>query len=375
MNLRLFISALALTLSSLITPVKSQDLDFIDILSAGTADAELYLNEYINPFMKGFGYGFSNGWYNTAKPHRPLGLDITATVNAAFVPDKDLLFNFQGFENVQVESGSDQLPTIFGPKTETVLSFNTTSEVNYIDPDPASPTFGELVRSEEALTGEFDAPDGLDLDEEIGSSFVPVPMVQLGIGLIKRTELKIRWLPPISTDDFDFSFYGFGIMHDFKQWTPGISHLPFDMSGFIGWTRLNAETDFSGANSSQVGGGENQRAKYEVTSLTLQVVASKKLSILTVYGGFGYTINNSSLGLLGTYIIEGETDITLEDGSLETVQSSTDPQEDPIDLNFKSTSPRATLGLRLKLLILTLHADYTIQEYNTLTAGIGFSIR
>ncbi|MGB0443709.1 MAG: DUF6588 family protein [Flavobacteriaceae bacterium] len=33
------------------------------------------------------------------------------------------------------------------------------------------------------------------------------------------------------------------------------------------------------------------------------------------------------------------------------------------------------MGLRLKLLALTLSADYAFQEYDTFTAGIGFSIR
>jgi hypothetical protein len=31
--------------------------------------------------------------------------------------------------------------------------------------------------------------------------------------------------------------------------------------------------------------------------------------------------------------------------------------------------------LRLKLLVLTIHADYTLQKYSTLTMGLGLSIR
>ena len=49
---------------------------------------------------------------------------------------------------------------------------------------------------------------------------------------------------------------------------------------------------------------------------------------------------------------------------------------DPISLDFDSgSSPRINAGLRLKLLILTLHAEYAIQKYNTLTLGVGISIR
>lgn len=350
---------------------QAQDLDFRDILAGGD-DAALYLQDYISPFMKGFGYGMSNGWYNTAKPHRLLGFDITANVNVAFVPDKDLLFDFEGFNSLAIENGPSELPTIFGPKSSSDLLFNTQSTVTYPDPDPASPTFGELITSEEIISGGFPAPDGVDLEEEIGSSFVPVPIVQVGVGLIKNTELKLRFLPTVTTDDFEFKFFGIGVMHDFKQWTPGISHLPFDASVFIGYTRLKAETQF---NDDVVLSGSNQAAGYEVKSLTLQIIASKKLSILTIYGGFGFTRTNSSLKLTGNYIVDGETDIILQDGSVSTVTSSYELPKDPISLNFNSSGPRATIGARVKLLVLTIHADYTVQEYNTLTAGIGVSIR
>ena len=34
-----------------------------------------------------------------------------------------------------------------------------------------------------------------------------------------------------------------------------------------------------------------------------------------------------------------------------------------------------TAGMRLKLAIFTLHADYTVQKYDVLTVGFGFSVR
>jgi len=349
----------------------SQDLDFTAVLNAGIEDTELYLDKFINPVMKGVGFGLANGWYNTAKPHKLLGFDVTANASIAFVPDKDLFFNVEGFDGLSIESGPEQVPTVVGPESNTTLLFSTTTPVTFVDPDPASPTFNQSVTREEVVSGDFDAPAGVDLKDKFGSSFVPVPMVQLGIGLVKNTEIKLRFMPSFSTDDFKFNFFGVGVLHDFKQWTPGISHLPFDMSGFVGFTKLSAETDFSDVTDLD---GSDQVAEYDVTSVTLQVVASKKLSVLTVYGGFGYSVTNSNLKLKGIYVITGETDVTKADGTTETVETS-EEKEDPIDLNFKSTGPRATLGLRLKLLVFTLHADYTIQEYNTLTAGFGINVR
>jgi hypothetical protein len=48
---------------------------------------------------------------------------------------------------------------------------------------------------------------------------------------------------------------------------------------------------------------------------------------------------------------------------------------DPIAFDFSSSGMRANVGARIKILVLTLHAEYAIQKYNTLTAGIGVSIR
>ena len=48
----------------------------------------------------------------------------------------------------------------------------------------------------------------------------------------------------------------------------------------------------------------------------------------------------------------------------------------PVDLKFDGGStPRLNVGLQIKLLILTIHAEYALQKYQTLTAGVGLSIR
>jgi len=50
----------------------------------------------VEPIIQSFGYGLANGWYNTAKPHKPAGFDLTATITLAFVPDEDLFYNIIG---------------------------------------------------------------------------------------------------------------------------------------------------------------------------------------------------------------------------------------------------------------------------------------
>jgi len=42
-------------------------------------------------------------------------------------------------------------------------------------------------------------------------------------------------------------------------------------------------------------------------------------------------------------------------------------------LNFKENGMNGTLGVRLNLSFFKIFASYTLQEYNTATAGIAFS--
>ncbi len=329
---------------------KAQD-EFDVLLEGGTADAEKYLGKYIEPIFKGVGFGLANGWYNTAKTHKVMGVDLTITANLAMVPDKDQTFKFvsSDFERLQLESGSlsADLPTVAGPKTTENI------EIVVID-DNDIPTGTTISRQ---------APSGLDLKEEVGHNFVPVPMAHLGIGLPKDTDLKLRWAPTVDVDDFEGKIFGFGILHNVKQWIPGLKESPFHLSGFVGYTKIEASYDLT---SSDLNNGTNdQVSNYKVKSLTIQGIISKdliakKLFEFTVYGSLGYNSASSELQLLGTYELD----------------QSVNTLNDPVDLSFSNSGVRGSAGLRMKLLaFLTLHADYTLQEYNTLTAGVGINVR
>ena len=324
------------------------DIDDFFVAEGETAfsDSRKLVEGYISPLMKGFGFGMANGWYTTAKPHKFFGFDVTATVNAAYVPDKDMLYdvsalNLERFSLAQGYEG-DRVPTIFGP------DFN--PRYTYTIDDPIT---GQPVSTES-----FEGPPGLNLKEETGvASFVPVPMVQIGLGLIKNTDLKIRFIPEQENDDFSFKMFGVGLMHDVKQYIPGIKALPFDLSVFVGYTKL----DFTLYLSDGSPGTEDQIGSFGASAFTMQGLISKKFSVLTVYGGLGFNRVRSELNMLGEYDVDGDgdTDIT-----------------DPItDMAFPAGGPRATVGARLQLLVLTLHADYTLQEYNTLTVGVGLTVR
>ncbi|UXP32966.1 hypothetical protein N6H18_03225 [Reichenbachiella agarivorans] len=344
---------IALILGTSVT--QAQDLaDMTEFLKAGSEDASVFMGDYLNPMFTGLGYGAANGWYNTAKAHKPLGFDLTVTLNVAKAPSSDLFFNINedDYDNVELVDPSK-------PKTSTLFGDETTTEVT-----------AEYTHSETGttVTSTFTTPEGLQasgLDKKY-AGYVPMPMVQLGIGLIKNTDLKVRWMPTIKGED-DYgneskvSLFGLGLMHDFKQWIPAIKHIPIDMAVLVGYNRINTSSGLD--TNGDVMEGENQRGEFAINSWTYQLLVSKKLSVLTIYGGFGYNNTSTNLKILGTY------DISDENSPLPVILT------DPVDETYLSSGWRGTAGLRLQLAVITIHADYTFQEYNTLTAGIGFTLR
>ncbi len=184
------------------------------------------------------------------------------------------------------------------------------------------------------------------------------------IGIIKKTDVKIRWTPTIDVgDNGEFKLIGFGIMHDVKQHIPGIKALPFDLSAFVGFTDMSLEYDLAEeTDPSDNVNTDNGRAIFDVNTWSIQGMISKKFSVLTLYGGLGYNIAKAELSMRGDYTVTDDA-------------GNSDVRTDPIVLSSSASGPRLTAGFKLKLAILTLHTDYTLQKYNTLSVGVGFSVR
>ena len=336
---------------SIITGSYGQTLpNFDEIIIAGSEDMSTYMNHYIRPFMNSFGTGIANGWYNTAATHEPLGFDLTFYVSLVSVPDQDLTFNFlqSEYNNLRLATGGPDavLPTLIG---------GTTGGLQFVS-SVTDPATGIVVSSPP-----FNVPNGVG--EDIPTTNIPVPMLQLALGIIKNTELIVRYAPTVTIgDDFELKFFGIGVKHDFKQWIPGIKTIPIDLSILIGYTNLN--TDFFFSNTSVIQVSPGSKASFDASIWTVQALVSKKISVLTVYGGIGYNSINSKYDMTGEYGFQDVLD-----------PSKTVFVKDPVSLEFPLNGFRATAGLRLKFAIFTLHADYTLQEYSTLTVGFGFSVR
>ncbi len=317
--------------------------NFDNFIEGGSSDATAIYQSYSSPLFSALNFAFSRGWYKTAKAHKPLGFDFSVNVSIAFVPDKDLFFPASEVTNRWIANGDNtrftgnatEYPTMVGPQ----------------DPKPIievrNPTTGQFE-----TTGVFVGPVGFDYANDLIPKAAPVAVPQFGIGLIKNTDLKFRFLPSVGSNDVKLKMFGIGLMHDIKQWIPGNSLIPIDISLMVAYSNI----DFEVLNIDNVPGNE---AIFDLTGWTYNLLVSKELHIITFYGGLSYINSTNTIDVVGEYDVE----------------ASIVPITDPVNIEFSNSGFGGTLGFRIKLAVLTINTEYTLREYNTLSFGLGISLR
>lgn len=73
--------------------------------------------------------------------------------------------------------------------------------------------------------------------------------------------------------------------------------------------------------------------------------------------------------MLGTYNLEYDT------GQPAPNDTVTETVVDPLNLDFNANGFKTTVGARLSLGFFKIFGSYTLQEYNTVNAGIALSFR
>jgi hypothetical protein len=329
----------------------------VDFLRTAPADGVKYLEAYISPWANAFGAGLSGGWYNTAKPHKFGGFDITLNTSVGIVPTSAQTFDASKIGLSPSVTGAGISSTVAGPdKAGPQMSYNA-SGVNLAS---------------------FTAPKGVDW------RYIPVPVAQVGVGLPLGTELKVRFIPKIKIKDGDISLWGVGLLHNLTQYLPGDKILPFDVSLFGGYTKLMAnvpvalEPDPSVAkNYTTVNAStafNSQKMNITVDALNISAIASLNLPVITFYGGLGYAKTRTVMELSGNYPLP--VLVALPAPHAEYNDSGVKKGSDFPKMDIKNFSGlRANIGFRLKLAIVTIHFDYTRAQYNVFTTGLGFSFR
>ncbi|HEY3369630.1 MAG TPA: DUF6588 family protein [Prolixibacteraceae bacterium] len=343
---------------SLFSMMAFSQTNVVEFLKGGKADANKLFQAYLEPYAFALGDGLNNGWYNSAKTHHLFGFDLTVGVSAVQVPDGSKTFDINklGLTRMEVKSGSSIAPTVAGNKA----------------PGPLITVYDDQRNS----MVEFNSPQGT------GQDLVPVPMVQVGFGLLPHTDVIGRFVPTMkynnNGDEMKIGFWGIGAKHNFMEWIPGLKALPFDASVFASYSVVDGQSalSFTAADYSSnpnitiepVNTGD-QLLKMRTKTSKIGLVVSKKIAILTVFGGIGQSTSKSNVDLLGTYPVVAKT----QAGGLAITQEGA--LKDPVALQFDTSNLSLEAGVKVNLAILGIFASISKSEYTSYNVGLSLGFR
>ncbi len=330
------LTSLAL-IATMFTPAMGQDIE-TQIKNLASKNAEGYLSAF--PSM--FGTAMNTGVFRTAKPHKLLGFDATFNVMFIGIPDAAKTFDFvlpgeiilpiEGtdlnvtFDGAQLYPTTDiEMPTFFGDSDTKTIAADPTYLTNQLTSTLGFTPSAGLIDTMAGLLSIPLAGTGLPV--------LPIAVPQFSLGLIKDVEVTFGGFSR-DVEGNEFSFSRFGAKIGINQFIPTI---PLVFPAFsVGYYSTSLKM------------GDILTAKNSI--LSLQV--SKSVPVLTVYGGFG--IEKSTIDIK----IDDENGTNLLDFSME-----------------GENGFRTTIGFRLKLLLLSINADYNMGKYPATNIGIGLTFR
>ena len=285
-------------------------------------DGKSLIEAYVSPLGYSLGAALNNGWYNTAKPHKLGGFDVTISANIVMIPEEAKSFNIS-------ESNGN---TFSGGETPTILGSDDGALVDY-----------------QGFSNEM--PKGFNIP------LVPLPMLQVGVGLIKGTEVDFRYMPEIKIGSIGkVGLFGIGLKHDVLQWLPIVDKIPLDLSIQAGYTKLSSSFELIDPTNTV----SPAQANLDVSATTVNLILSKKLLMFTPYLGLGYNSTKTIFNVVGEYDIAGKK---IEAKDLTAIE-------------LKSNNEfRANIGFRFNITVIALQANYTFSKYPTATVGLGVSLR
>jgi hypothetical protein len=327
------------------------------------------MTEYLKPFPTGFGTGLNAGFTESALPKKTLGFSLQIRPSIAVVPSSARSFDISSFyadvndpqlKKIRVAQGQD-------PVAQTISGGKDSGPLLEIFDDPSSNNPQKI--------GEFTMPGGT------GLAFVPAPVVQASIGLVKKTDLTIRYFPETKIGDFgSFSIIGGAVKHELSQWLPGSKLLPVDISLMLGYNQIGVD---AGLNLEAVGTRDpndpnltsNPNPDFdsqEVTTTTetfvVNALVGKSLPLISVYGGVGYQKATFDLSVNGDYPVPSFNPLTPTDDYVVLT--------DPVSFTLESESSLHLLGgFRFRLGVLAFYGEATLSNYFAANAGVGISFR
>ncbi len=365
----------ALSLTALLTSAHYSQAqnDAARLLRSGKEEAAKLLTGYFNPLTKGLASGVNDAWYSTAKPLGPLGFDIRTGVGFSITNSDAESFTLasvnanrdynKGLVIEPVNGNYDtKIPTIVGNGKSVDLIVKTNH--------PLLP--GQTINID-TIKG----IEGLNTPISLGAS----PFVQLSVGIVKETEIMVRFLP-IQAGDYSSSGYGFGVKHSLSQWIWGVDKLPIDISGIFTYTNNVLEYKFgdnylkSDGSSGSLSESEYKNSqKIRITTSGWQVgaIISKKLLFFTPYASIVFNNANSEMAMLGIYPVQS----VRQNGA--TIENYTENVTDPVKLSSTLSAMRSAFGFRTKFGPIALGAEYNLSyskdQFSTFNFNLAVNIQ
>ncbi|MEQ9265149.1 MAG: hypothetical protein RLN81_08015 [Balneolaceae bacterium] len=294
-------------------------------LESGSNNATALTKAYLSPLPTGLSTTLNSGWTTKAAPTKKLGFSLQVRTAVAAVPSSGQSFDASqiGLVNANVTAGTSN--TIAGSKGS-----------------------GQTI-SDPGNNYSFNVPGGT------GFSYVPTAMIQGNVGLIKGTDVTVRYIPETGLGDYgDIALFGAGIKHGLNQWIPGGKLLPVDISLMAAFTSIDVSADLE-FNA----GATDQKVETTTDSFVFNALVGKTLPFISAYAGVGFQTGSFELNMVGDYDLGGGQILS-----------------DPVSYTQDSDAGiHALAGLQFKVAILRIYAEATVAEYTTVNAGIGIGFR
>jgi hypothetical protein len=287
---------------------------------------------YVTPFGEALGAGLNSGFYYDADLHGVLGFDIGLKIGAANFADLSKTYTFATPATMTVGAATLVRGTNYDASVEAPTAIG------------ASAGKSLTVRNAGALNGTtlLTFPGSV---KEITGFYPSSATLQASVGLPFGLEVMGRFIPSTKVGSFGkIGLTGFGVRYDIDQWIP--VPLPVDIAIHFATQKLTLK-DVDG-----------KRDVLTASGSAYGIEASVGLLFLDFYAGF--QLEGSTVSLGDYDYVDPATSLTI-------------PLKG-FDIEGKNKS-RITVGGTFTLLILKVHAEYSIADVPTAAVGVAVAFR
>lgn len=290
-------------------------------------------NRYNEPLVESYTWAISQGWNHTARPHRPIGFDISFGSSIVFIPTNMLTYSVHDLEGVRIVKGNNRLPTFFGDNiTKSVIG----------------------VKNDDGTESIIPATQGVNIP------IAPLPYIKFGLGVFKNTEIMGRVFPKVEYNGIIIQMWGVGIKHNIIQWFFN-EKSPFDLSLFGGYTQVDGTYPLEQSSVAPVVAPGN--LNFVTKGGDFELILSKTFPLLTLYANTGFVYSKNTSQLTGDYRL---------------LQNNEEYLNVPKDGIVDETELKAWKfggGLMLKFGLVFINGDYTFSKYHQINVGMGLTLK